>query len=364
MSTSPIADALRARLDQFLVEHPEAPGISLLVHTPSTYWKGAAGFSDPTTQTALRPDDSIYIASVAKPMTAAIALRLAEEGALSLDQTLPAYLSTELLHGLHRLDGTSYDDQITVRHLLSHASGLPDTFGSPGFMDLISADPDRLWKPVETIQFVKERCTPLFPPGAGFNYSDANYTLVGLVIESVTGASLDDAYRRHIYRPLGLQTTYRRFLEPPQSARAAHVFYGDTDFTDWRALTADWAGGGLDSTLEDLDRFLRALSHGEVFREPATREEMFRWRPWSGNAQYGLGIMRIDLDHDSDPSLHGMREVWGHMGASSCFMFHWPLADATFCGTFNQVACEHAVIPFVAELVRVLSAYMHSDASS
>jgi len=360
MVDSAIACALQRHVDQFLTKHPESPSASLLVETPAFVWKGASGLSDPEGAIPMQADDFIYIASVAKTMTATIALRLAEEGALELDQGLSEYLPGQLLDGLHRFEGRSYDEKITVRHLLGHTSGLADSFGSPGFMDLIAGNPDRLWQPEETVEFIKDHCAPLFAPGTGFNYSDVNYNLVGLAIESVTGASLDDAYRRYIYEPLGLQSTYRRFVEVPRSggpSRAAHVFHGDIDFTAWRALTADWAGGGLDSTPEDLNRFLRALAHDDVFREAPTRETMFRWRDWSGNASYGLGVIRFDLDQDPDASRHGIGEIWGHMGASSCFMFYWPTVDASFCGTFNQVACERAIIPFVADLMVLIQSH-------
>jgi D-alanyl-D-alanine carboxypeptidase len=142
-------------------------------------------------------------------------------------------------------------------------------------MDPLTQDPDRLWKPEETIHFVKEKTTPLFAPGEGFKYSDANFTLVGLVIEAVTGSSLDAGYRRYIYEPLRLSATYRRFLEAPRRSApdrvAAHVFYGHADFAAWRALTADCAGGGLDSTLAGLNRFVRAFAHDEIFEKPASR---------------------------------------------------------------------------------------------
>ena len=348
---------LHDRLMQFLQDHPEAHSTCLLVETPDFSWKGAAGLSDPEHKIPMTPDDRIYTASVAKTFTSTVALRLMEDGVLKLDERLPAYLPHKLLDGLHRFEGTSYDEQITVRHLLSHTSGLPDSFGSPGFMERIMSDPNRLWKPEETVDFIKTECKPHFRPGEGFNYYDVNYNLVGLVIESITGASLDDAYRRYIYEPLGLQDTYRRFVESPRSdgpGREAHVFHGDVDFTEWRALTADWAGGGLNSTLDDLNRFVRALARNEVFHHPETRETMFDWRPWMAHASYGLGVMQIDLDRAEDVTEHGLGQFWGHIGATGCFMFYWPIADASLCGTFNQTECERQIFPFVIDLLRML----------
>ena len=306
----------------------------------------------------MHPEDSIYIASVAKMMTATIAMRLVEQGKLGLDEPLAKYLPTRLVSGLHRFEGCSYDGEITIRHLLSHRSGLADTFGTPGFMSLLMQDPGRLWKPEETIDFVKENTTPLFVPGEGFHYSDANFTLAGLVIEVVTGDSLDAAYRRYLYAPLGLVATYRRFVEAPRRSApdrvAAHVFYGDLDFTGMRALTADCGGGGLDSTVADLNRFIRAFAHDEIFEDRATRAAMLDWRPWKDNITYGLGTICIDLDRDEEPSVHGLGEIWGHVGASGCFMFTWPQADASICGTFNQVACQDAILPFVCDTLKTL----------
>jgi len=355
MTDAATARTLQLSLDHFRTDHPESPSASLLVETPAFAWEGACGFSDPTHRIPMNTGDSIYTASVAKTITAVVALRVVEEGLLDLDETLAAYLPAKLLDGLHEFNGQSYSEQITVRDLLGHTSGLADSFGSPGFMDLIVGDPERVWRPEETVAFIKEECEPLFAPGTGFHYSDVNYNLAGLAIEAVTGDSLDAAYRQYVYEPVGLTSTYRRFVEAPRGAagsRVAHVFHGDIDFTEWRALTADWAGGGLNSTLGDMNRFLRALACDEIFREAATRATMFRWKRWSENASYGLGVMRIDLDADADASRHGLGEVWGHTGASSCYMFYWPKANATFCGTFNQVACERAILPFVTDVMR------------
>jgi D-alanyl-D-alanine carboxypeptidase len=366
MESPQLESLLQSRLDQFLTRHPEAPSAALLIETLTFLWKGASGFADPSTKTPMHPDDLVYIASVAKTMTATIALRLTEEGALGLDAPLSEYLDRETLDGLHEFEGHSYGAQITIRELLGHRSGLPDTFGSPGFMDLIARDPNRLWTPQDTLEFIKRHCKPHFAPGAGFSYSDANYNLVGLVIEAVTGGSLDDAYRRYVYEPLRMKSTYRRLVETPRagaSSRVAHVFHGDIDFTTWRALTADWAGGGLNSTLEDLNRFLRALARGEIFEKASTERAMRDWKHWSGNASYGLGVLRFDLDRDSDASRHGLGEIWGHIGASSCFMFSWPAADATICGTFNQVACEREILPFVVDVMRAIDDQDHTSGS-
>jgi hypothetical protein len=67
---------------------------------------------------------------------------------------------------------------------------------------------------------------------------------------------------------------------------------------------------------------------------------------------YGLGVIRIDLDRDEDGAAHGLGEIWGRVGASSCFMFYWPQVDASLCGTFNQVACQTDIMPFVTAAMR------------
>jgi CubicO group peptidase (beta-lactamase class C family) len=134
----------------------------------------------------------------------------------------------------------------------------------PDFIELMLAQPDKFWQPEETITYTKVALSPFFPPGQGFHYSDTNYQLLGLIIQNVTGKALHEVYRERLFNPLGMNNTYVEFYETPRPALPgrdlSHVYLGLLDYTDLRAISADWACGGLASTTEDLNRFIRAFA--------------------------------------------------------------------------------------------------------
>lgn len=166
--------------------------------------------------------------------------------------------------GLHEYQGQSYGAQITVRQLMGHTSSLPDYFFDgdldgnqvPDFIELMLAQPDKFWQPEETIAYAKANLKPLFPPGQSFHYGDTNYQLLGLIIQNVTGKTLHEVYRERLFASLGMNNTYVEHYETPRPAISghglSHVYFGTLDYTDMRAISADWAGGGLASTAGDL----------------------------------------------------------------------------------------------------------------
>jgi D-alanyl-D-alanine carboxypeptidase len=351
-SNSSLKHQLQAFLDQIVDETDNIQNAVVLIEMPDFKWKGASGLASPDEGITMEADDQIFTASVAKMMTATLAMKLVESGKFGLDDPITNHLPESIIKGLHDYEGQHYADAITIRQCLNHTTGLGDNWHDDRFMQLIMEEPDKLWKPEETIEFIKENVPPRFPPGQGFLYSDINYNLVGLIIEKITGKSLHAAYRELLLDPLGMKHTYRQFREEPRpsiSGRgSSHTYYADFDYTGWKSLSADWAGGGLQSTTEDLNRFLRAFVRNEIFSKPTTREEMFQWVKVEEDTSYGLGIIRGIYEEK------GLGEIWGHIGASSCFMFYWPDKDATFCGTFNQVKCEGKFFEIFPEIVEIM----------
>ncbi len=198
-------------------------------------------------------------------------------------------------------------------------------------------------------------------PGTGWSYSDINFNLVGLIIEQVTGKTLQTLFRDLVFDPLGMAHTYRWWLEEPRPSlpdrTPSAVFFDDMDYAPWRTMSADWAGGGLQTTTEDLNRFLRAFVADKIFAQPASREAMLVWRETGKgdddvDIDYGLGVIRGIYKRPP------LGEIWGHQGASSCFMYYWPRQDATFCGTFNQNRHEGKFI----ELLPRIAALIEADA--
>ena len=344
----------QATLDDIVRKGKDVHNAVLMVQSPTFEWKGAAGMSDPDAEIAMTPDDQYRTASSAKMMLATLTLKLSEQGLIELDAPIAGYLPADIIAGLHVYEGQDYSDRITTRQLLHHTSGLADDWfderDDGRFVQMALEDEtDRLWEPAELVSYVKDNLPPLFAPGDGINYSDVNFVLAGLVIESVTGQQLHDVYREQLFAPLSMEHTYMEFREearPSVPGRTlSHVFYGDVDYTSFRSLSADWAGGGLVTTAEDMTRFMRAFVNNDIFANPDTRDAMFDWMPWEGDTlDYGLGLMRV-----KGKTL----TIWGHMGVGQSFMFYWPDGDLTLCGTLNQQEADAgAVMSRVLKAVR------------
>lgn len=334
-----LGEVLQGALENVVDENDNVHNAVLQVQGPEFEWQGAAGLADPEADVAMLPVDQFRSASSAKMMLATLALKLAESGVLDLDAPIADYLADDVITGLHIYEGQDYGESLTMRQLLHHTSGLADNWfderDDGRFVQMVLVDEtDKLWQPVEVVTYVKENLPPLFTPGEGLHYSDVNYIVAGLVIEAAAGQPLHEVYRDQIFEPLGMDNSYMEFREearPSVPGRGlSNVYYSDINYTDFLSLSADWAGGGLATTAEDMTRFLRAFVDDEIFANPATREEMFDWMPWQEMGDrwdYGLGLMRFRGESSA---------LWGHTGVGQSFMLYWPDGDVTMTGTLNQ----------------------------
>jgi D-alanyl-D-alanine carboxypeptidase len=361
-SNNELPNRLQILLDGLVDDQENVRNGLLFVEGPDIKWKGASGMADLDGDLVMLPDDQFNIDSIAKTMTAAIVLLIAESGDLGLDDQIYRYLPDDLMDDLHVFEGRSYSQEITIRQLLNHTSGIQDDWAIPAFFDLIVAEPLRRWTPEETVEFVKKNSDPAFPPGKGFQYSDPGYNLLGLIIENVAGAGLHEAYHELLLAPLGMEHTYRPSHESARGSitgRGPSLRYlDDIECTLLPAvMTADWAGGGLISTTEDLNRFLRAFVRNEIFENPITKDKMFEWIESAPYHNYGLGISRVLFDESTNPDYVGVGEVWGHTGSSDNFMYYWPSQDTIIIGTLNQISCEIPMYDNVVAILKTLLEY-------
>lgn len=331
----------------------------LMVQGPDFVWKGAAGMADPDAGLEMLPDDQFRTASSAKMMLATLTMKLAEQGVIDLDKPIADYLPQEIIDGLHVFEGKDYGGEITTRHLLHQTSGIADNWDDDRdeshFLHMVLENPDRMWEPVETIDYVKENLPPLFAPGEGVNYSDINYVLAGLVIESATGQPLHEIYRAELFEPLGMEHTYMELREDPRPSiegrTLSHVCYEDVDYTNHLSISADWAGGGLVTTAEDMNIFMNAFLNDQIFSNPESRETMFDWMPWNGDVySYGLGIMRIQGK---------TLTIWGHLGVGNAMMFYWPDGDVILTGTLNQQDYDSGA--FMTQILKAIESYQENQ---
>ena len=322
---SDVEATLQALVERDLGSWPQMPARLLHVSAPELGIdvEVVAGVSDLATGAPLVPGSRFRIASVTKPFVAAATLRLVEDGRLSLDATVAEMLAGEY-DQLLRSGG--YDTgAITLRHLLTHTSGIYD-FASDaydpsipdGFTAQVYRDPGRRWTRLEQVGFAVSHGKLYGPPGARFAYSDTGACLVGEVLERVTGVSMGAAIRELVsYERLGVVHTWQETVEPQpvDLPPLSHQYEGEYDVADMDASVDLYGGGGLMSTCRDLGRFFRALLRGEVFREASTLETMTTTLVGVPAAE-GTSV-------DDDPSSAAMflfrdeiggEEWWGHPG--------------------------------------------------
>ncbi|HSM05485.1 MAG TPA: serine hydrolase domain-containing protein [Longimicrobiales bacterium] len=289
---------LRALVDSVAAE-PGVPGAVLYAYSPSNglEWSGAAGVSDVATGEPLRPDQTVRNASNTKTYVAAAVLRLWEMGRLELDDPVATYLGDEQVA---LLAGDGYDmDAITIRHLLSHSSGLIDHGSAQEYFGAITADPARRWTRDEQLAGAVAWGDPLWGAGQAYAYSDTGYILLGQVIENVTGEPLGPAVRDLVgFDALGLDATWWEIMEaaPATAGARAHQYIGGVDANAWDASLDSYGGGGLVTSSRDLAAFWYALFRGRVFEAAATLDTMLTTPLPAADTPYRLGVFVRDLD--------------------------------------------------------------------
>ncbi|QGY42202.1 serine hydrolase [Maribellus comscasis] len=298
-----------------------------------------------------------YTASIGKTFTATAISVLVEQGELKFGDKISFYLPDSILENLHIFEGKDYSGEITVAQLLQHTSGLPDYFegktadGTPNVMEQIFADTSKFWKPVETIDFVKKKMQPLFAPGTDYRYTDTEYVLLGLIIQNVSEMPLHDFFQKHFFEPLEMRNTYMNLRSEPIEAtgKTSELYAGDFEASTLTSLSADWAGGGLVSTSNDLIIFQHALFTGKII-SAKTLKTMQNWVPETRGMEYGFGLRKVSFKK-LFPSLPDLTVI-GHSGSTGSFMFYCPKLDVYLAGTLNQT---DEVKNSVVLMVKVLS---------
>lgn len=271
-----VEGSLQTLVDHGLASRGSNRGLALHVDSPllRISWQGAAGLADPANGEPMAPEHPVRIASNTKTYIAAAVLRLWEDGRIDLDDPIDRYLPGAFVESLER--GGYRPDQMTIRHLLTHTSGLDD-HGNDRYAEKIVADPSHRWSRAEQLAICLEDGRPQGSPGEVYRYSDTGYILLGEILERVTDSPFAEAVWGLIDRDrLGLSETWFESLEPrpPNVRERAHQFYGELDVTGFDPSFDLWGGGGIVTTVGDLARFTRALFTGQVFREPATLDTM------------------------------------------------------------------------------------------
>ena len=255
----------------------------------------AIGVSDRTANTPMKPSDRLLLGSVGKTYVSAVALQMIHEKKFGLDDALRKYFGNE--PWFSRIANAS---QITVRHLMTHTSGLVRYEFNPKFTQDLSANPDKVWSGVDRLAYLFD-ATPPFAPGAGWEYSDTNYIVLGMLIEKVAATDYYGELRRRILVPFGLTDTVpadsRKVPGLVQGYAGANNPFGGKDEMISGGRFAvnpqfEWTGGGLAVTAIDLAKWGKVLYEGKAFDAslmPAFLDGVpARLGP---ETKYGLGVI-------------------------------------------------------------------------
>jgi D-alanyl-D-alanine carboxypeptidase len=288
-------------------------------------------------QQALADTDQLRIYSVTKAVTAVIVLQLAEEGVLELDDPVTEWLPPSVIGDVPN------SDQMTIRHLLTHSSGAADYFDTilpgeqqPAFVGELLGQAQtgefHWYTPQELVDY-STQFEPAFAPGAGTDYSNTGYVMLGLIIEAATGKPVEEEMTARVLEPLGLTATY---LETPDTANdyiPGYLELGPGQLVSVAGSNASfaWAAGGLISTIHDFGRLTDALFGGELLT-PESHRTMFTFAPGSSAdiVQWGMGVYQLD-------SRWGPVYVTeGGAPGYAATAFRFPDQSTTILGMFNR----------------------------
>jgi CubicO group peptidase (beta-lactamase class C family) len=253
-------------------DRPDVPGACALVaRNGEVVVSKSYGLANLGDNIPCFPPTNFRLASLTKQFTAMCIMMLAERGQLKLDQRLPDFFPRF----------PEYGAAITVRHLLTHTSGLAD------YEDLIPGGTTKQLRDADVLEILQEQDGAYFSPGAKFRYSNGGYALLALIVENVSGKRFAAWLRENIFQPIGMHNTlaYERGVsEIPH--RALGYTQRGTGFheVDQSLTSAVLGDGGIYSSIADLLQWDRAL-----YGEKLVSREMLREAFTEACAGYGFG---------------------------------------------------------------------------
>jgi CubicO group peptidase (beta-lactamase class C family) len=335
--------ALKSRLDQIIMEEVHAKsfmGAALVAKGDEVWLNKGYGSADLEWNQANSASTRFRLASVTKQFTAAAVLLLEERGKLSVNDPVKKYLT----------DAPSAWDAITLHHLLSHTSGVPNLTNLQQFPDYTATMGIKA-TPAQLIARFRDR--PLdFPPGERFSYSNSGYILLGAVIEKVSGMSYAQFVQDNIFTPLGMKDSGYDVTEAILPQRAQGYERGAPSPTNPSGVThapfihmsIPFSAGGLYSTTTDMLKWMQGLTGGKLLKS----ESVVRMTtPNKDGYAYGLSVRPL-----------GGRKAYSHGGGIegfNTFLVHYPESQVTVIVLANLNG------PAAGSIARNLSAVAHGE---
>ncbi|WP_144512535.1 serine hydrolase [Bacillus sp. FJAT-22090] len=245
------------------------------------------GFANRADQIKNEPGTRYGIASGCKIFTAVAICKLVEEGKLSFHTKLRECLDISF---------PEFDENITIHHLLTHTSGIPDYFDEE-----VMDDFEELWikKPMYHMRCLEDflpffqHARMKFTPGEKFQYNNAGFIVLGLIVEKVSGSIFTDYVQKHIFDKAGMKESgYFALDSLPGKTAIGYIDYGDGSWkTNMYSLPVKGGSdGGAFVTAKDMGRFWQALMTNELLSDTLTKELLTPHIHEEGDDFYGYGV--------------------------------------------------------------------------
>lgn len=331
-TTTTVAPAEAAAFQKVLDDtrsQADFPGVIAQVASPDGTWTGSSGSIGEGDTKAPTATDKTRIGSLTKTMTATVLLQLVQEGKLSLDETIGKYVP-----------GMPNGEVATLLQLSDMTSGIPSYTESDAIVNKFFSDLEYAWPPQELVDGVKGLPAD-FAAGQGWEYSNTNFVLLGMVIEKVLGQPIADVFEQRLFGPLGMADT----SFPGGSTEIGNPHIDgltnqnqppgkNVDSTRWNPSFAFTAGAVI-STLDDLKKWGHALFTGEGVLDSPTqqfrRDSIIRdIPPNTATAGYGIGLGDRDGWWGHDGDIPGYNSVLFHNYDSDTTIIVLTNSDNTF----------------------------------
>lgn len=305
-------DTVKVVMDSFVIAN-ELPGLNFSYITKDGQQKDySAGVENITSKNTLLTSHSMFSGSVGKTYATGIILQLVDEGKIGLDEKIVKYLPKSTWW-----DRLANIDEITVRMLLSHTSGLPRWVMKPAVWSNLAENPDRVWSYKDRLEYIFDE-EAVHEAGKDWAYSDTNYLILGYLIEAITGKDYYDVVQERILDRYDLKESYPSlkrdiknlatgYSDLPESFQIPNEVVTDGKFVFNPQF--EWTGGGMASTTADLARWAHVFFTSDMVSDNL-KQEMFAVEETGKNVykevhSYGMGCFVYNTSYGT---------AYGHSG--------------------------------------------------
>ena len=331
---NPKSAQFQALIDEYVLKG--LPGIILLVKDDNGFYIGAAGMADIKEGIKLQPCHISKIASITKFQLGVAVMRLQEKGILSLDDPISKYISSEKLDKIDNCD-----QPLTIRNLMNHTSGIYDVIDDQGFYLQVLNNPGKHWQADDLLKYVYNKDALFeFNPDDTAGYSNTNFTLLSMIVESATMKPHAQVLHEEVFDPLGLQDTYYFWHDPLPAGMIAQGYYDLynngtlMNLTNWNTGSGN-GYGGVYSTVWDMYKFIDALYVKKTLLTQASLDEMLVFHHTiESRKQLGVACYKDFIDIGNPETDY----AWGHRGRDlsySADLFYFPQHNAIMAMIVN-----------------------------